>query len=108
MDIPGIVTLTIEATFLYIDKPVPYVWVVGPWSKWVLELVEIRGTDLLKGRMPEVPFTRGRTFLGGPKEFCGVISLDVTVDNISAYSGCLLYTSPSPRDATLSRMPSSA
>ena len=25
-----------------------------------------------------------------------------------SYSGCLLYTSPSPRDATLSRMPSSA
>ena len=24
------------------------------------------------------------------------------------YMGCLLYTSPSPRDATLSRMPSSA
>ena len=24
------------------------------------------------------------------------------------YDGCLLYTSPSPRDATLSRMPSSA
>ena len=24
------------------------------------------------------------------------------------YKGCLLYTSPSPRDATLSRMPSSA
>ena len=26
----------------------------------------------------------------------------------SLYYGCLLYTSPSPRDATLSRMPSSA
>ena len=25
-----------------------------------------------------------------------------------AYTNCLLYTSPSPRDATLSRMPSSA
>ena len=25
-----------------------------------------------------------------------------------AYNTCLLYTSPSPRDATLSRMPSSA
>ena len=25
-----------------------------------------------------------------------------------AFQGCLLYTSPSPRDATLSRMPSSA
>ena len=27
---------------------------------------------------------------------------------ITADTGCLLYTSPSPRDATLSRMPSSA
>ena len=27
---------------------------------------------------------------------------------IPAYMTCLLYTSPSPRDATLSRMPSSA
>ena len=26
----------------------------------------------------------------------------------ASYWGCLLYTSPSPRDATLSRMPSSA
>ena len=29
-------------------------------------------------------------------------------DKISKIRGCLLYTSPSPRDATLSRMPSSA
>ena len=27
---------------------------------------------------------------------------------VKAHKGCLLYTSPSPRDATLSRMPSSA
>ena len=27
---------------------------------------------------------------------------------INEFQGCLLYTSPSPRDATLSRMPSSA
>ena len=27
---------------------------------------------------------------------------------LGTYSNCLLYTSPSPRDATLSRMPSSA
>ena len=27
---------------------------------------------------------------------------------VQFYRGCLLYTSPSPRDATLSRMPSSA
>ena len=32
-----------------------------------------------------------------------------TVEDITAMGGnCLLYTSPSPRDATLSRMPSSA
>ena len=29
-------------------------------------------------------------------------------DEVTCYWGCLLYTSPSPRDATLSRMPSSA
>ena len=34
----------------------------------------------------------------------------VLVVNTASYCGftCLLYTSPSPRDATLSRMPSSA
>ena len=30
------------------------------------------------------------------------------VDAGGCYQSCLLYTSPSPRDATLSRMPSSA
>ena len=35
----------------------------------------------------------------------GVLSTGVDVINIGI---CLLYTSPSPRDATLSRMPSSA
>ena len=35
----------------------------------------------------------------------GDLSID---DPISKYISCLLYTSPSPRDATLSRMPSSA
>ena len=29
-------------------------------------------------------------------------------DSLMLTRGCLLYTSPSPRDATLSRMPSSA
>ena len=30
------------------------------------------------------------------------------VDNLDQYINCLLYTSPSPRDRTRSRMPSSA
>ena len=43
--------------------------------------------------------------------FSGATFVAVGVDdaNVDAPSGiCLLYTSPSPRDATLSRMPSSA
>ena len=35
-------------------------------------------------------------------------SLQATADEMFASISCLLYTSPSPRDATLSRMPSSA
>ena len=34
--------------------------------------------------------------------------LYVSNDFKYVFAGCLLYTSPSPRDATLSRMPSSA
>ena len=33
---------------------------------------------------------------------------EICMANADKFSGCLLYTSPSPRDATLSRMPSSA
>ena len=50
-----------------------------------LHLAEIRFSDVTP--MPEVPVTERTT---------------------TSAEGCLLYTSPSPRDATLSRMPSSA
>ena len=36
-----------------------------------------------------------------------VFLINAVVSALASY-GCLLYTSPSPRDATLSRMPSSA
>ena len=35
-------------------------------------------------------------------------ALNALQPEIETYGSCLLYTSPSPRDATLSRMPSSA
>ena len=48
--------------------------------------------------------------LGAPN--CGKTSLFNALTGgrakVANYPGCLLYTSPSPRDATLSRMPSSA
>ena len=34
--------------------------------------------------------------------------IEIKVDSRNKHKSCLLYTSPSPRDATLSRMPSSA
>ena len=38
-----------------------------------------------------------------------VVTLTLVIyDGFLGGKGCLLYTSPSPRDATLSRMPSSA
>ena len=43
------------------------------------------------------------------KEFCEVnFNISFPLTTITEVKGCLLYTSPSPRDATLSRMPSSA
>ena len=41
-------------------------------------------------------------------EFLGQIAQFSTVDGIHSLNTCLLYTSPSPRDRTRSRMPSSA
>ena len=42
--------------------------------------------------------------------FCGIylLGLGYSWKDIHHHMTCLLYTSPSPRDATLSRMPSSA
>ena len=42
---------------------------------------------------------------------CAVMMNDtaiISIDNGTYYYACLLYTSPSPRDRTRSRMPSSA
>ena len=41
-------------------------------------------------------------------KFAVVVSDTMAVQQIIINKDCLLYTSPSPRDATLSRMPSSA
>jgi len=57
--------------------------------------------DKLKAHKPELIVTLGREATERILGFC---------DSVEAFNAipCLLYTSPSPRDATLSRMPSSA
>ena len=71
-------------------------------------------------RFINVALPRVRDFRGiNPKSFDGngnyalglkeqFVFPEIEYDNVDSARGCLLYTSPSPRDATLSRMPSSA
>ena len=56
---------------------------------------------------PEEVFRIGDTITGRAK-LLEVKPTEIVIDNGGRKEICLLYTSPSPRDATLSRMPSSA
>ena len=59
--------------------------------------VQLDGTRVIDGDM----------ILEAPQLCTSSLKIDVFVNTVSI-GDCLLYTSPSPRDATLSRMPSSA
>ena len=54
------------------------------------------------------PALSSKTFQNLPQTSGKTMTVDGTVNRVGLSLGCLLYTSPSPRDATLSRMPSSA
>ena len=58
--------------------------------------------DLLMAAFP------AGTVSGAPKIRAMQLIHELEPDARGPYSGCLLYTSPSPRDGLLSRMPSSA
>ena len=67
--------------------------------------------DGVDNASPSVNFALGN-FLGSTELDLKGVELIVGASSAfygpNAFNGCLLYTSPSPRDATLSRMPSSA
>ena len=75
---------------------------------------------LMGGWTPEASVSRvSASFCGQAARNAGWDAVEIEVDrDIAAklaefkpgrvFNACLLYTSPSPRDATLSRMPSSA
>ena len=67
----------------------------------------ISNVSLTEAQWNDVPWK----FEAGTPNIVGAIGLGKAVsylDNLGMSNICLLYTSPSPRDATLSRMPSSA
>ena len=68
---------------------------IGPYS----QAVEVNGMVFLSGQIPVDPAT-GEFVPGGVTE--------QTIQVFENIKNCLLYTSPSPRDAHESRMPSSA
>ena len=74
-------------------------------AQWQGTLKDGAGTLKLESGAFEGPYTWADRFADGgganPEELLGAA-------HAGCYSICLLYTSPSPRDRTRSRMPSSA
>ena len=60
------------------------------------------------GELPEDPLNSIMWTNMAERFFPGKVVIDQRVIVQGPIDACLLYTSPSPRDATLSRMPSSA
>ena len=88
-------------------------------GKYIVAIRDVRGHQgedfkyTLMARIPEPNF-KAKLLDKNPKVGKGSgKKFGIEVERIDGYRGpidvtCLLYTSPSPRDATLSRMPSSA
>ena len=70
--------------------------------------VIVSGTLLIKHLYAHVLFDAGATHSFVNPAFAKVLASKPSEMNVQLYMTCLLYTSPSPRDGLLSRMPSSA
>ena len=79
-------------------------------SMHVRQLEDRYGVALLNRSSTGVtPTEAGRTFYGRAIEVLNAVSrAEDTLRELSGVLSCLLYTSPSPRDLSTSRMPSSA
>ena len=112
-----------EESDLFISKthsPLPFI--AGTPGQWTIDVTNSGPSDAL-GILINDAFPAGFT---GPTWTCSLTtgtgacanpngvgdlvneSIDLAVGGSIRFTVCLLYTSPSPRDATLSRMPSSA
>ena len=79
-------------------------------TKYITPALERAGWDIATQVREEFPLTKGRIIVRGKLH---TRAQHKRVDYVLFYKpnipiACLLYTSPSPRDGLLSRMPSSA
>ena len=80
-------------------------------NKEEVRIREVRSEELISNKLEDAVMeaTRNpRISLWSPKSAAVLRYLRKTVPEFSISEDCLLYTSPSPRDRTRSRMPSSA
>ena len=82
----------------------PITGAIPPWRPLLRAAMQREGRSVA-ARWVQLA-TTGRD--GGPRVRTLVFRGWAGADQLELFSDCLLYTSPSPRDATLSRMPSSA
>ena len=78
---------------------------------WAERMVEHGLKVGLRGTLIFAPEGVNSTCAGSPEAIDATIALlqsDARFEGMSVKYSCLLYTSPSPRDGLLSRMPSSA
>ena len=114
---------TLSAQAIFFDQPVDYyAWILATTPKDTLTWIQDNALeDLLDTHDPKLlfylaglqfrewRFSSGDTYLNTLQQLVDVrIAVKNQVGQLTYEYTCLLYTSPSPRDATLSRMPSSA
>ena len=80
---------------------------MGP-TGWIEGTIHTHSA-IIKGHIKGTIIVQGVLHLHSTAKIDGtILAAILQVEEGAQYNGCLLYTSPSPRDATLSRMPSSA
>ena len=103
---PGDVTVIPEPGYLaylggtLLADATPYMYPLRPRSSFLVELDEVPDEVLIRTRLLYLNYPNNPTGAIAPREYLQRI--------VERCRDCLLYTSPSPRDRTRSRMPSSA
>ena len=93
-----------ETSKKIIEKFQPFLAQINEWKEKAKELVV---TD--ESQVEEMKQAReGRLMLVKVRTNADKIRKELKADSLAYGKACLLYTSPSPRDRTRSRMPSSA